>query len=160
MNITYYKFYPYPFRPVLKPINFNIAQLLRNKVARIIAIKRGLLGGIFGIFPLRPRPFKPSIKPSYQPPGLNPQRPPRPSYDPPPQVPSTPAPQPIVPNYPDSKPCPINPAETHPSYRAPGYYDPSISSNGNKYHTNVESVIKVVDDTENTRFPSGKEQIA
>ena len=125
----------------------NIASLLNSKVARIIALKRGILGTLLRLNPLlllrpRPIPFKPSftpVRPSYNPPNQINNNPPRPSYGAPVQI-TTPAP--------------------NPSYRAPGYYDPPIPNDDSEYHTNVDAVIQVADDSRpNGRFPNGKQNI-
>ena len=80
-----------PLRPIIpilppslpaKPLTFNPLALLSSKLARLWAIKTGILGGIFSLNPFnRPRPSKPS----YRPPEDNYEDqidPPRPSYQP------------------------------------------------------------------------------
>ena len=70
-----------PSLPV-RPPTFNPLALLSSKLARLWAIKTGILGGIFSLNPFsRPRP----AKPSYLPPEENYEDqidPPRPSYQP------------------------------------------------------------------------------
>ena len=117
---------------IIRPINLNLLGLLGNKIARIIALKRGLLGGVISLIPFQqPRPG--GVKPCY-----------KTCYEPsPPVVPVT-TPPPIVTSTP------------HPSYLAPGHYNPPTTTT--RYHTNVGSVIKVVDDGDDNsgaRFPSG-----
>ena len=72
---------PPPSLPV-RPLPFNPLALLSSKLARLWAIKTGILGGIFSLNPFnRPRP----PKPSYFPPEDSYEvqiDPPRPSYQP------------------------------------------------------------------------------
>ena len=130
----------------LRPVNFNLLSplsLLSTKLARILAIKRGILGGVLGLFPFRKPGQRP--KPSYKPPPIVPQTTnrPRPDYGPPP-------PSPVVITTP--RPV-VTTQRPHPSYQAPGYYDPNPTT-FSPYHSDVGAVIKVVGGHEG-RFVNG-----
>ena len=51
---------------MIRPLQLNVLGLLGSKLARAIAIKRAILGGIISLAPLRPHP-QPTSPPSYTP---------------------------------------------------------------------------------------------
>ena len=122
----------------IRPLQLNVLGLLGSKLARAIAIKRAILGGIISLAPLRPRP---TSRPSYTPRPVT-QPPPRPVTAPPTQRPSTQRPPS------DSYGAPLAP----PISGGTGY-----SGAGSGYHSDVGAVIQVVANsgTGTDRFPSG-----
>ena len=122
---------------MIRPLQLNVLGLLGSKLARAIAIKRAILGGIISLAPLRPRPRpQPTSRPSYTP-GPVTQPPPRPVTAPPTQPPPS-----------DSYGAPLAP----PIIGGTGY-----SGAGSGYHSDVGAVIQVVANsgTSTGRFPSG-----
>ena len=142
----------------IRPLQLNVLGLLGSKLARAIAIKRAILGGIISLAPLRPRP-RPTSRPSYTPRPVT-QPPPRPVTAPPTQRPSTQRPPS------DSYGAPLAPpisggtgysgAGSGTGYSGAGS-GTGYSGAGSGYHSDVGAVIQVVANsgTGTGRFPSG-----
>ena len=131
---------------MIRPLQLNVLGLLGSKLARAIAIKRAILGGIISLAPLRPRPRpQPTSRPSYTPRPVT-QPPPRPVTAPPTQPPPS-----------DSYGAPLAPPISGGTGYSGAGSGTGYSGAGSGYHSDVGAVIQVVANsgTGTGRFPSG-----